>query len=213
MSLWAVIPVKSFNSGKSRMRALLETSEREALNRRFLTHTLETLQAVREVEIVVVVSKDAAVLELAEKFSALPLRETPGQDLNSALEQARQEALARKIGSLLVLPTDLPGIRPQDVTELIASLPGPPSIAIAPDRHRRGTNALLLSPPGLIPFAFGLSSFHKHCENAQSAGAAIAIVENYRLALDIDERDDLLIAAAPLMNEDIIQSISTRKFE
>ncbi len=48
------------------------------------------------------------------------------------------------------------------------SADGAPLVVVAPDRHGRGTNALLCAPPGLIEYQFGEDSFAQHC--AQAAG-------------------------------------------
>ena len=66
-----------------------------------------------------------------------------------------------------------------------------PVVAIAPDRHNEGTNALLVCPPGLIRYAYGIGSFARHCELARQAGARLEIVHRPGLALDLDLPEDL----------------------
>jgi 2-phospho-L-lactate guanylyltransferase (CobY/MobA/RfbA family) len=64
---------------------------------------------------------------------------------------------------------------------------------IAPDRHKKGTNALLISPSGLIDYDFGEDSFERHCELAKEAGARLEIVDLPTLGLDLDKPEDLEI--------------------
>ena len=64
-------------------------------------------------------------------------------------------------------------------------------VVIAPDRRRRGTNALLLSPADLIEYDFGGNSFVRHCERARRAGARLEVVELPSLGLDLDLPEDL----------------------
>jgi 2-phospho-L-lactate guanylyltransferase len=64
-------------------------------------------------------------------------------------------------------------------------------IVIAPDRHQKGTNALLLSPANIIEYDFGPDSFKRHCERAQKSGARLEIVELPTLGLDLDLPEDL----------------------
>jgi 2-phospho-L-lactate guanylyltransferase len=78
-----------------------------------------------------------------------------------------------------------------DVTTLLRRAVDPPVVVIAPDRHHRGTNALLLSPADLIQYDFGGNSFHRHCEQARNAGARLEIVELPSLGLDLDLPEDL----------------------
>ena len=71
----------------------------------------------------------------------------------------------------------------------------PPVVVVAPDRHRQGTNALLVSPAGLIEYDFGAGSFERHCARARQAGARLEICELPSLALDVDLPEDLDIVA------------------
>ena len=67
----------------------------------------------------------------------------------------------------------------------------PPVVVIAPDRHKKGTNALLMCPAGLIEYDFGGDSFARHCERAKQAGARLEVVELPSLGLDLDLPADL----------------------
>ena len=64
-----------------------------------------------------------------------------------------------------------------------------------------GTNALLLTPPDVIAFDYGVGSFIRHCERARIAGAHLEVFEADSLALDLDLPEDLdLVGAALNMN-------------
>jgi 2-phospho-L-lactate guanylyltransferase len=63
-------------------------------------------------------------------------------------------------------------------------------LAIAPDRHGRGTNALYLAPPTLPRFCFGENSFQAHCELAAQLGRRCAVVDVAELAFDLDDAED-----------------------
>jgi 2-phospho-L-lactate guanylyltransferase len=68
---------------------------------------------------------------------------------------------------------------------------GHPIVVVAPCRHGTGTNALLIQPPGLIPFAFGPGSFAAHCAAARAAGVEPVIYRSATIALDLDTPEDL----------------------
>ena len=77
----------------------------------------------------------------------------------------------------------------------------PPVIVVAPDRHRQGTNALLVCPVGLIEYEFGPGSFQRHCDLAVKAGARLEVCELPSLALDVDFPEDLDIIEDELKTE------------
>jgi 2-phospho-L-lactate guanylyltransferase len=113
--------------------------------------------------------------------------------LNEGLEQARFDALADDIRTLIVLHGDLPNLQADDVGVLLDALPadGSPGVAIAPDRAGTGTNALVLRPPGVIQFRFGVGSFAKHVEGVEGAGVPLVAVNRSGLAFDLDTPEDL----------------------
>ena len=92
---------------------------------------------------------------------------------------------------MLILPADLPLLTPRDVQEIISHADEPPVVVIAPDRRQEGTNALLVSPAGLIDYTYGRNSFKRHCDRAARSGARLEICEIPGVALDLDIPDDL----------------------
>ena len=111
--------------------------------------------------------------------------------LNAGLEQARREALGDGIETLVVLHGDLPNLAADDVTALLAAVPQPSGVAIAPDRAEGGTNGLALRPPDAIGFWFGVGSFEAHRAAAAAAGVPIVEVHRPGLAFDLDTPADL----------------------
>lgn len=193
MTLWAIVPVKPLRRGKSRLAGALSEKERTELNESLLQHTLKTLKGLKEVEQVLVVSRDPHALTVARQHGARTVRENGQPLLNTALMRATVVAQVYATRGVLILPADLPLISEEDVLTLIERAVDPPVVVIAPDRHRKGTNALLLSPSGLIDYDFGENSFEKHCELAKAAGARLEIVDLPTLGLDLDLPEDLEI--------------------
>jgi 2-phospho-L-lactate guanylyltransferase len=193
MTLWAIVPVKPLRRGKSRLAGALSDGERAELNENLLQHTLKTLSRLKEVEQVLVVSRDPKALTLARRHGARTVRENGHPQLNTALTRATVVAQVYATRGVLILPADLPLISEEDVLTLIERAVDPPVIVIAPDRHKKGTNALLISPSGLIDYDFGEDSFERHCELAKEAGARLEIVDLPTLGLDLDKPEDLEI--------------------
>jgi 2-phospho-L-lactate/phosphoenolpyruvate guanylyltransferase len=187
------IPVRSFEAAKSRLGAVLDAEERRDLVERLLRRAIAAALATDGVLEVLVVSPDPEVLGVAAAAGARPV-EQRSRGLNPSLQEARDAATGER---LLIVPADLPGVTPDALSRLLAAgdAAGSPSVVLAPDRHGRGTNALLLDPPDVIDPAFGGDSRAGHAWLASSADATFAEVRDV-LGLDIDTPEDLLLASA-----------------
>ena len=210
MTLWAIVPVKPLRRGKSRLSSVLSQEERATLNTRLLAHTLDTLAEIPEIEHILVVSRDQAALALAREHGARTVQENGAPQLNLALARATIVAKNYATRGVLIVPADLPLITPEDVQMMLAHATDPPVVVVAPDRHRQGTNALLVCPVGLIDYDFGPGSFQRHCLRAEQAGARLDIVDLPSLALDVDLPEDLEMVSEELNG--YLFSHSTFKF-
>jgi 2-phospho-L-lactate guanylyltransferase len=65
------------------------------------------------------------------------------------------------------------------------------AVAIVPDRHGTGTNALLIAPPGSFAPSFGPGSLERHVQTARDAGLVQRVEAVPSLALDVDTPEDL----------------------
>lgn len=189
----AVIPVGELERAKSRLGEVLDAEERRDLVIALLERTLAATIAASRIAETIVVTPDDEVASIAQSAGARAIRQTD-RGLNHGLDEARKAAVDAGATALLVLPADLPGVSPAAVDALLATLDdaNTPLVAIVPDRHGRGTNSLLLAPPGVIDFAFGGDSrvAHRHAADA----AATRVVElDGPLSLDIDTPEDLLL--------------------
>lgn len=184
------------------MADVLTPDERADLNRRLLAHTLETLTAIPEIEQVLVVSRDPGALALARDHGARTVQEKGAPQLNVALTRATVVAKNYATRGVLIVPADLPLITPEDVRAMLRRVQEPPVVVVAPDRHRQGTNALLVCPVGLIEYDFGPGSFQRHCDRAIQAGARLEIFDLPSLALDVDLPEDLDMVTEELADFD-----------
>jgi 2-phospho-L-lactate guanylyltransferase len=200
MTLWAIVPVKPLRWGKSRLAGVLSQEERTDLNSQLLTHTLETLKAIPEIEHVLVISRDPAALSLARSHGARTVQEKGAPELNVALARATIVARNYSTSGVLIVPADLPLLAPEDVHAMLELAKDPPVVVLAPDRHNQGTNALLVCPVGLIEYDFGPGSFQRHCERARQAGARLEICELPSIALDMDLPEDLELVGEQMDN-------------
>ena len=191
MTIWAIVPVKPLNLGKSRLSGTISEDDRINLNTKLLIHTLNTLSEIPEIGQILVVSRDSNVLSISREHGAKTVLENGSPHLNTALSRATVFAQLHAIRGVLILPADLPLISKDDIKTLIELSVDPPVVVIAPDRRNEGTNALLISPAGLIEYDFGPNSFDRHCHLARLASARIEIVNLPSLAFDLDIPEDL----------------------
>lgn len=197
--LWVIIPAKPLDEGKSRLASALTGQERHALARQLLARTLGIVLSVPKLAGVLVVSRDAEILALAEGYGALALRENSIEQqngtaisgekewgLNQAVVQAAGFARYKRGDGLLFLPTDLPLLQAEDIYRLMRAWDGRENCVVIAPSHDGGTNALLLAPPNAITPSFGVESFARHIHLAEAKGLSVAIVESEGLAWDVD---------------------------
>ena len=187
--VYAVVPVKDLRGTKSRLAPVLDPGARAGLTLYMMGRVVRAILEAGVVD-VCVVSPDRIVLEEAKRRGATPLvQESRG--LNPALEEGRRRALELGASTLLVLPADLPLLDAEDVLAVLKEAGEGPSAVISPDGTRSGTNALLIQPPDVLPFAFGTDSFEAHLGAARSRSLGVSVCARPHLAFDLDTAGDL----------------------
>jgi len=184
----AILPVKSFGAAKQRLAGALGSRSRKALAEAMLSDVLSTLRRVRGLDAVVVVTRDSQAESAAvrHRVPVLPDAEEAGQ--SNAASIGIRHALAAGFDRVLLAPGDTPLLDP---VELAGLLERAPAVAIVPDRHLAGTNALLLSPPDAIEPTFGPGSLARHTAAAERAGLEYSVERLRSLMLDVDTPEDL----------------------
>jgi 2-phospho-L-lactate guanylyltransferase len=185
-----LIPAKDPGRGKSRLQAVLGEPERMALNLSLARGTFELCRQVAAPSHCYVATASDAIAREAQARGLAVVREPAAGGLNAALAAAAEAAMRDGAGALLVVPTDLVFINAASLRRIIGALDAAQCVLV-PDRHRSGTNAMGLAPARSDLFRFGADSLREHEEAARAAGATLAIVEDERLALDLDLPQDL----------------------
>jgi len=213
--VWAVVPVKCFAHGKSRLADVLSSDAREELARALCEHALTVLSQCDAIAGVLVATDCALVERFAEERGALVVRDAApsegdpapgsGADVAGAPAQTPRSLAAivdRVLGVLasrgapaaLVVMADLPLLAVSDVSALVTALDHA-AVVLAPDRGDQGTNALALSPPDRIATCFGSEvSFSRHVARANEHGAAMAVHRSDGVLFDLDSPGDLALA-------------------
>jgi 2-phospho-L-lactate guanylyltransferase len=188
---FAILPVKRFPVAKQRLSDGLEPGMREGLAEAMVRDVLAALGRVRGLEGVIVVTNEprAAGPALEGGAEVVPDAREAGQ--SPAAEAGIERALARGAQRVLLVPGDCPALDPAEVEALLDDPAPAPAVTIVPDRHGTGTNALLLTPPGVMAPAFGEGSCARHSAAAEKAGAELTIRHPPSLLLDVDTAGDL----------------------
>lgn len=195
MGIWAVVPVKPLRRGKSRLAGVLTEEERTLINYIMFGNTLKVLNQVKEIDHILVVSRDPSALALARDYGARTVLEDKEAhtSLNVALTRATQVARTFSATGVFIVPADIPFIQEEDIRAMISCVKTTPAVVIHPDRHMDGTNALLVVPPGSIEYSFGVGSFGRHCDIAKVKGICLEICQLPSIGLDLDTPEDLEI--------------------
>lgn len=186
MSCWAVIPVKPPGDGKQRLAHVLGRVERTALVEAMLTRVIAAARAAPSVARIAVVGP----VSLAHGDDIVRLAD-PGGGLNTVAAFALEHVIAQGASRVLIVHADLPQIAAEDLEALVTA--PAQTIALAPDRHGTGTNAISLPLPEAagFAFAFGTASFACHRAEAERLRLALVTITRPGLANDIDEPVDL----------------------
>ncbi len=192
--------MKRFGAAKQRLAAGIDDERRAAVVAAMLEDVLEAIGEARSIEQTIVVTSEAAAIELAAGAGAEVLPD-PDEGGHSGAALAGI-ARARELGSgcAVLLPGDCPLLDPRELERLLTGMPER-FVAIVPDRHGAGTNALALAPPEAIRPAFGEGSCARHVAAAREAGVPFAVEELPSLALDLDTPADVVALTRALAEQ------------
>ena len=184
MSILAVVPVKHLDQCKSRLASVLDGRQRQLLVTFLLVRIVKLLKRADCIDDIILVSRDRRVKRLAASEGILFFAEK-GHSLNGALDQATRWAIDRSYNSIIILPIDLPLLSMEDLIAMV-KYQGHEGLVVAPDHELNGTNALLLSPPGILHYRFGPGSFSLHCRQAREKNIPVKIYRSFRAGFDLD---------------------------
>jgi 2-phospho-L-lactate guanylyltransferase len=185
----ALVPIKSLDTGKTRLSAILEPHERAALIPAMAEDVLNAFADFARMP-VLVITGDPRVAGMAAARGFYSLMETTCVSETAAIESATRRAHELGAGGTLVVPADIPLVQAEDLAAVLKLAPQQGCL-LAPAWDGRGTNAVLRRPHDLFPLRFGNDSFVPHRTAAEKTGLACAILHNERLALDVDSPEDL----------------------
>lgn len=187
-----IIPVKTFSKAKTRLD--LSDNIKSTLCEMMLDELLQTVSVAPPISEVIVVTKDATAIKLAEKFHATVILDDKEQGVNQAISLADEYIEENKISATIVLPQDIPFIKTQDIDFLLKVQIPPDFVTIVPSRKFDGTNALLRMPHDIMKTYYDQDSYRAHTDTARKYTRNSSILFVKRIMMDIDDIDDLKYA-------------------
>jgi 2-phospho-L-lactate guanylyltransferase len=192
MSRWALIPVKGFDRGKSRLSGVLEPRERATFSRELFEHVANVLQQASNIERIAMVSDSAEAREHGERLGLVALRDAEGsRGLADVVNAAVEEIERQGATSVLICMSDLPELTVEDVESVGGQL-DEIDVVLVPDLPQRGTNVIALRPPSVLPSCLGhADSLKRHRDLARDLGLTVRIQLRSGISFDVDHPGDL----------------------
>ncbi|WP_431267246.1 2-phospho-L-lactate guanylyltransferase [Dankookia sp. P2] len=195
MTLWAVLPVKEMAGSKQRLSPLLSPGERVALMRVMVGEVLDALLRARGLAGVAVVTLDGWTTEEARRRGARVITAGARDGHTGSVTAAARVLAAEGASGVLTMPGDIPAVTAAEVEALVAAHGAAPAFTIAPAHDEKGSNGVVLSPPGAVPLRFGEDSYFPHLAAARAQGIEPRVVPLPGVAMDIDHPEDIAMFA------------------
>ena len=183
-AIHALVPVKTLDQAKSRLRPFLSPAERQQLVLAMVRDVIHVLSTTPQIAHISLVSGDPAIGQLAQVLAVRWIND--GADLNLALQRTSDQA-RRNRQQPLILFADVPMVTGTDITTLLTAAVSHDLVLGA--SHDGGTNGMF---GAAIPLAFGSGSFERHQQAASESGLQVAIVRLPGLERDIDVPADVV---------------------
>jgi 2-phospho-L-lactate guanylyltransferase len=198
--VWAAVPVKEFAGAKQRLTPLLTPQQRQALAAAMLEDVLAAL-AEAPLAGIMVNTLDPLATELARRYGARVVTDSARDGHTGAVAAMARILAAEGRKAMLTVPGDIPRVTAAEIAAVITASRPSPSLTIVPARDERGSNAVLCSPPLVMPLRFGDDSFLPHLAAARARAIEPTVVKLPGIGLDIDQPEDVdaLLCATPRM--------------
>lgn len=192
MSRWALIPIKGFERGKSRLSEVLAPLERAQLARNLFEHVVRVLRASPAIDGIAVVSDSVEARKHAEGLGVVALSDADdSQGLADVVDGALQDLERRGATSVMICMSDLPDLTVQDIASVARQL-DESDVVLVPDLLQQGTNVIALKPVTCLPSCLGHEdSLRRHHTRARDSGLTVSVQLSSGIAFDVDRPRDL----------------------
>jgi 2-phospho-L-lactate/phosphoenolpyruvate guanylyltransferase len=198
-----IIPVKDLSHTKSRLSRVLTLDQRQALTFCILSRTIQIAKCAGHIDSVLIITPDEDVLAFVKTLGVQGMKEKT-KGLNQALLGATYWAIDHDFETVLVLPADIPFVSRKDIESIMMMARREERmVVIAPDTDKIGTNALLVKPPGILKYSFGVNSFQRHRQQALAQNLKVKVYSSVTVAFDLDTAEEyrLLVEKKTCLSE------------
>lgn len=185
-----VIPFKGLDAAKSRLSPFLSLSERRKLSFAMLLDVINVAKRSGIFKEIHIVTPDFSIASSLKGVNFI--FERPPCDLNKAIQLGIAFCIRCNADSVLILPADLPFIKPEDILNIIELGEQDREVIVISRSRSGGTNALFIKPPGILPPQFGENSFKKHVSSSKARGIPVKVYSSQTVEVDIDHFSALL---------------------
>lgn len=201
MDVSFILPIKSFDQGKTRLRHVLSTDDRRKLNVLLSNHIISEISKLDLEHTILIVSSDPAVIDHATSRSLIGIIDTSSHPtLTTAVILAASHARHTLANWICYIPIDLPLLRTPELRRLINRAVDFDASLIVPSGDD-STTSLLLTPRSFeMEYQFGSMSCRHHMSSLLLAKRSFIVERSISLERDIDTPDDI---------EDIKANIAT----
>jgi len=206
LKIFAIVPAKQFEKGKSRLAPLFDICDRVKLGELLLDSTLHTLENATALYSTVVISTDVRAKRIAKMHGAIFVDEGKHIGVNNAVNMANDYCARAGAVATVVVPHDLPLALSEDIDMICnAAKDYDRCLIICPSARYDGSNVLLRRPPKLIDSHYDNNSFNMHINAAKKIGAKIKIILSQRMMRDLDTLEDAqYLAKEPLTSKPLV---------
>jgi 2-phospho-L-lactate guanylyltransferase len=210
LTFCAIVPVKPFKDGKTRLSMALDSEERAELSRVMLLDVLLSLNNSRTVSRCFIVSSDSQVLEISKNPNFAkktePIRESYPRGVNEAVSLAllgvEEERKKGEWGlsQVLIVPADVPLTTSSDFEFAcqVATAASGDFLVVVPSARLDGTNLLLMTSENPVDLSYDSDSFQSHLRSGENKGLDVRVLFSDALMHDVDTEGDLLEVTAKL---------------
>ena len=188
-----LIPIKEPTRAKTRLANLLTLEERQQLVWAMFEDVCKAIAASKKAQEVFVVTNYQKAAQQARSFGWQVLLEEAQESESASVDWASRLLQEQGFAAVMRLPADLPLVQAEDIDELLSIDLKAPQALLVPSREGTGTNAIIRAPADLFPSRFGPNSLALHQQEALRMGVECLMVNNERIALDIDEPHDIKV--------------------
>ena len=188
MKTSVIIPVKTFQKSKTRLRLSKEKTNK--LCRLLLEEVIRTIHESKLIDKTIVVTNEEQISDIIEKYGCEKIKDEHETSVNDAVKLAEEYLVENEFTHSIVLPLDVPFFESDDLKKLL-DFSENESVIVVPSRHFDGTNALLRTPINSMTPRYDEGSYSFQIESAKTSNVKISVGLVYRLMLDIDNPEDL----------------------